>query len=176
MKERKNWLNFFEIKKKIDPRKYFSKICRKKYNKIKKINIQQGSILILLNKKFQGKKAILLKMAHSNLCVITGPFSLNGISLRRINPRYVIPTGHKINIDKIELTNLDDSYFLFLKKLQKSQNLHNKTRIISSHYLRQISIDKEILELLKKKYFFSYYLKTSTLFFPNNHIFQRTTI
>jgi ribosomal protein L14E/L6E/L27E len=162
--KRKRWINFLDLKKNTKHEKTINFMKKISKDKIKPL---PGTILILLNKKMQGKKAILLKTTESNLFIVSGPYSLNGISLRRVNPRYTISTENKIDLQNLSLHNLNDEYFNYLIKIHRSRDLENKMNIFSSHYLRQISIDKEILRLLKKKIFYSDYLKTITLFNKN---------
>jgi ribosomal protein L14E/L6E/L27E len=162
--KRNKWINFLDLKKNARYKKTMNFMKKVSKDKIKPL---PGTILILLNKKMQGKKAILLKTTESNLFIISGPFSLNGISLRRVNPRYTISTENKIDLQNLSLQNLNDEYFNYLIKIHRSKDLEKKMNIFSSHYLRQMSIDKEILRLLKKKIFYSDYLKTITLFNKN---------
>ena len=145
--KRNKWINFLDLKKNARYKKTMNFMKKVSKDKIKPL---PGTILILLNKKMQGKKAILLKTTESNLFIISGPFSLNGISLRRVNPRYTISTENKIDLQNLSLQNLNDEYFNYLIKIHRSKDLEKKMNIFSSHYLRQMSIDKEILRLLKK--------------------------
>jgi hypothetical protein len=65
---------------KIEKKLNFKKPSRRK-NKKTVSNLKPGSVLILLSQKLLGKKVILINTTESGLLVVTGPFSLNGISL-----------------------------------------------------------------------------------------------
>ncbi len=43
--------------------------------------------------------------------MVTGPYSLNGVPLRRMNQRYVIGTSTKVDISKVDTKKFDDNYF-----------------------------------------------------------------
>mmetsp|Transcript_36740 Transcript_36740/g.86909 ORF Transcript_36740/g.86909 Transcript_36740/m.86909 type:complete len:179 (-) Transcript_36740:77-613(-) len=80
-----------------------------------------GSVLVLLSEKYQGQKVILLKITNSGLFIVSGPFLINGVSLRRVNPRYTLPTGAKVNLENLDLSNFDDTYFKALSRSKKNR-------------------------------------------------------
>lgn len=137
-----------------------------------KLNIEPGTVLILLSKKFLGKKVVLLNKTDSNLFVVTGPFPINGISMRRVNPRYTISSGAKIDISKLTLFGLNDEYFENLKKSKHNYNGYKsgikKSNYMLSHRIRQYYIDNYLIENLKKDFFLRAYLKTKTPLFSFN--------
>jgi len=117
-----------------------------------------GSILFLLSEKYLGKKVILLKITNSGLFVVTGPFLTNGVPLRRVHPRYTFPTGAKINLEKLNLSYLNDIYFRTLSQFKKKED------VTCSHRLRQIFVDRFIISRIKKNFFLNAYLKTNLIF------------
>lgn len=86
-------------------------------------SLQPGTILILLAGRFRGKRVVLLKHLPQGVLLITGPFKLNGVPLRRVNARYVIATSAKVDIkgidDKVLEKASETEYFTREKKAEK---------------------------------------------------------
>jgi len=77
--------------------------------------LQPGTVLILLAGRFRGKRVILLKPLDQGVLLVTGPFKVNGVPLRRVNARYVIATSTHVDIKSLDKKLLDkvssDEYF-----------------------------------------------------------------
>jgi large subunit ribosomal protein L6e len=82
--------------------------------------ITPGQVLILLSGRFRGKRVVFLKQLTSGLFLVTGPFKINGVPLKRVNKAYVIKTSASVNIKGADVSKFDDALFKREKKAKKS--------------------------------------------------------
>merc|ERR1712080_91726 len=133
--------------------------------------IESGSVLILLSGRFRGKRVICLKTLKSGLVLVTGPYKVNGVPLKRVNPAYVIPTSYKVNVSGCDVSKIDDSFFdkTKCKKGKKDENgFFDNTVEMSSEEKAKIdnkkstqkSVDAKLLEAVKKTEHLKGYLNT----------------
>jgi large subunit ribosomal protein L6e len=54
---------------------------------------------------------ICLKALESGLLLVSGPYKINGVPVRRVNQAYVIATSTKVDINGVDVTSFTDEYF-----------------------------------------------------------------
>merc|ERR1719396_94570 len=78
--------------------------------KLKK-GLAAGSVLILLAGRFRGRRVVFLKQLESGLLLVTGPYAVNGVPLRRANQRYCIATSTKVDVSGADFKSINDDFF-----------------------------------------------------------------
>ncbi|KAJ5450013.1 60S ribosomal protein L6-B [Penicillium daleae] len=135
--------------------------------------LQPGTILILLAGRFRGKRVVLLKHLDQGVLLVTGPFKINGVPLRRVNARYVIATSKRIDISGVDAKTVEKvstpDYFTKEKKAEKKSEeaffkqgeKPEKKKVASARAADQKAVDQSILSSVKKEEFLSSYLATT---------------
>ena len=119
-------------------------------------SITPGTVLVLLAGRFRGKRVVFLKQLPSGLLLVTGPYKVNGVPLRRVNQAYVIATSTKIELPAVD-AKFTDAYFKrpASAKAAKGQEdffkgAAEKTPIEAARVADQKAADKAILDAIKK--------------------------
>ena len=99
-------------------------VARKSRNTMpKRRNLTPGQILIILTGRFAGKRVVFLNFLKSGLLLVTGPFKINGVPLKRVNRAYVMQTSQRVDLNGVNFANIDDKLFIRpkAKKAKKSE-------------------------------------------------------
>jgi len=91
-----------------------------------------GSVLILLNGRFRGQRVVFLKqLPKSGLLLVTGPYKINGIPLRRVNHRFVIATSTRVDVSKLKLDERISDELFTIQKRNKANILYIKKHLLT---------------------------------------------
>ncbi|GKZ82494.1 hypothetical protein AnigIFM56816_007312 [Aspergillus niger] len=136
-------------------------------------SLQPGTVLILLAGRFRGKRVVLLKHLEQGVLLVTGPFKINGVPLRRVNARYVIATSTRIDISGVDAQTIEKvsaaDYFTKEKKAEKKteeaffkQGEKPQKKVVASvRASDQKAVDQSILASVKKEAFLGSYLAST---------------
>ena len=96
-------------------------------------------------------------LASGNL-LVTGPYAINGVPLRRVNPAYVIATSTKVSLDGVNV-NVDDAR-RYTKNELKNASEHRLKKVEAGTQQNsqwrtelkniQKTVDGKLLENIKK--------------------------
>lgn len=123
--------------------------------------ITPGSVLIVLAGRFKGRRVVFLKQLPSGLLLVTGPYKINGVPLRRINQAYVQPTSTKVDLAGVDAAKIDDAYFAKKKtssaKTDKSAFFEGEAKLseeeqkkIKEKRSNQATFDNALIANIKK--------------------------
>lgn len=106
LKKTKNWYPV------TDARPRVTRKCKKPTLAKLRKEITPGTVLILLAGRFRGRRVVFLKQLTSGLLLVTGPYNLNGVPLKRVNQAYVIATRTSVKLGNVaHLEKINDGFF-----------------------------------------------------------------
>ena len=111
--------------------------------------LQPGQIVILLSGRFRGKRVVYLKKLQSGLLLVTGPYKLNGVPLKRVNQAYVLPTCTKVELADVAKDVNDELFKRVDVKRENEKDFFEdpavkKGRITDDRKNAQIKVDTEV--------------------------------
>ncbi|KLU84203.1 60S ribosomal protein L6-B [Magnaporthiopsis poae ATCC 64411] len=136
-------------------------------------SLEPGTVLILLAGRFRGKRVVLLKSLDQGVLLVTGPFKINGVPLRRVNARYVIATSQKVDLSGLDEKKIEEvsqpKYFTADKAKEKAGEeaffkqgeKPEKKEVNSTRAADQKAIDKALIANIKKVDLLASYLASS---------------
>jgi large subunit ribosomal protein L6e len=140
-------------------------------------SLQPGAVLIILAGKWAGKRVVFLKALPSGLLLVTGPFKLNKVPLRRVHPSLVIATSTKVDISAVKVPeNVNDAFFakpkqekskkasdadVFKKDQKKEKKVDTEVTLSDERKAVQQQVDEPILAVVKKTPLLAGYLRGS---------------
>lgn len=119
---------------------------------------------------------MLLKALPQGTLLVTGPFKLNGVPLRRVNARYVIATKTTVPLDGLDKSTVDkvsnERYFARDRKADKKGSEEaffkqaqgekpEKKTVAGDRAEDQKKVDKSLLSAIKKEPMLQGYLSTN---------------
>jgi large subunit ribosomal protein L6e len=127
-----------------------------------------GTVLIILAGRFRGKRVVYLKPLEDNTLLVSGPFKVNGVPLRRVNARYVIATSTRVNVNNVDVNKYDVAYFAREKVAKKGVSEEElfgdkaeKKEVKATRVADQKDVDKALLAEIKKTPLLKQYLASS---------------
>jgi large subunit ribosomal protein L6e len=118
-------------------------------------SLTPGTIVILVAGKHAGKRVVVVKQLSSGFLLVTGPYKLNGVPLRRVNQIYVIATSTKLNLPTDKFNEWNDAFFKRVRPAKKSaekdifDSKKEKPKLSEERQAAQRTADSEILNAIK---------------------------
>ncbi len=152
LKQSKNWYPVSEEKK------HFTRKSKQVKATKERKDIQPGQVLILLSGRFRGRRVIFLRRLTSGLLLVTGPYKLNGVPLKRVNQAYVIPTQTKVSLNIVPgLDKVTDEFFTKRVAIKRGTSpaeffedpKKKKERITEERRTAQSTVDTEVIKAVR---------------------------
>merc|ERR1712046_410042 len=127
-------------------------------------SIKPGTVLIMLAGAFRGKRVVFLKQLASGLLLVTGPFKVNGVPIRRCTASACIATSTKLDISGVSVPeHVNDAYFKRAAAPKKTEDgifEQNEAKYTASEQRKadQKAVDAGVLSALSADKFMKGYL------------------
>jgi large subunit ribosomal protein L6e len=139
-----------------DENKHYKKSPKNRTAKLRQ-GIVPGSVLILLAGRFRGRRVVFLRQLPSGLLLVTGPYKVNGVPLKRVNQAYTLTTSSKVDIKGVDASKITDDLFKKDGKSKKAgenrffaEGANKKKEVSKGRVEAQKSVDAAILKNIKE--------------------------
>ena len=147
-----------------DEKVHFVRKSGPKQTKLRE-GVVAGTVLIILSGRFRGKRVVFLKQLDSGLLLVTGPYKINGVPLRRVNQAYTIATSTVVDVSGVKTDQINDEFFAKDKAAASTKEAqfftadnYKKSEITAVRKAAQKTVDAAILTAIKKDAFLGKYL------------------
>merc|ERR1711915_346617 len=129
-------------------------------------SVKPGTVLIMLAGAARGKRVVFLKQLASGLLLVTGPYKVNGVPMRRCTQSAVIATSATVDISDVKVPeHVNDSYFkrsVINKKTEEGIFESKPDSYTASEQRKadQKTVDAGIIAALSSDAFMKGYLKS----------------
>ena len=143
---------------------HFNRKSGPKQTKLRE-GVEAGSVLIILSGRFRGKRVVFLKQLESGLLLVTGPYKVNGVPLRRVNQAYTIATSTKVDVSGVKTDNITDEFFTKDKAAAATKEAqfftadnYKKSEVTDARKAAQKEVDTVLIAAIKKDAYLGKYL------------------
>merc|ERR1711924_429362 len=128
-------------------------------------SIAPGQVLILLAGHFKGSRVVFLKQLDSGLLLVTGPYKVNGVPLKRVPQSYVIATKTSVDVSGVKVpADVNDAFFAKPKSTKKKDDemffeKNQEKTLDEKRKSTQAAVDKSVEAAIGKTKMLKEYLK-----------------
>lgn len=153
------WYPADDVKRPVPSRKHAHKPTKLRGS------ITPGTVLILLAGATRGSRVVFLKQLASGLLLVTGPYSVNRVPLKRVEQAYVMATSTKVEVSGVDVSKFDDAYFKREKVAKMSVVMEvdegdSKNELTEEKIADQKAVDAVLVPAIEKVPQLSSYLKS----------------
>ena len=106
-----------------------------------------------------------MKKLESGLLLVTGPYKVNGVPLKRVNPAYVIGTSTSVDLKSVTVpAHINDAYFARVEAASGGEEAKfftgDKKAVVVSDQRKadQSTVDSALLKVVSKQTMLKQYL------------------
>lgn len=126
------------------------KKLEKKNKREKRTDLTLGTIVVVLEGEFEGKRVVYLKGLDNYMALCTGPTSINGVPFFKIDERYLLATSTRIDYNGV--IDIDES-----SVIQTDRDLKVERMDVEADQKTEM-IEKTIVQAIEKVEFLKSYL------------------